>query len=131
MLRRPPISTRTYTLFPYTTLCRSELDAPLERHLGRLDDAGDVGSGRREAAEPARIGLGERCDGLGTGRGGLLARARQRIARTGTCDGTRLGLKAGLPYQPTAQPHIQRLLPPARTALAGTSDSLQPPRRAR
>src|SRR3546814_21053245 len=23
MVRRPPISTRTYTLFPYTTLCRS------------------------------------------------------------------------------------------------------------
>src|SRR3546814_13382072 len=23
MIRRPPISTRTYTLFPYTTLCRS------------------------------------------------------------------------------------------------------------
>src|SRR3546814_6898187 len=24
MIRRPPKSTRTYTLFPYTTLCRSE-----------------------------------------------------------------------------------------------------------
>src|SRR3546814_7879687 len=24
MIRRPPRSTRTYTLFPYTTLCRSE-----------------------------------------------------------------------------------------------------------
>src|SRR3546814_8234471 len=24
MLRRPPKSTRTYTLFPYTTLCRSQ-----------------------------------------------------------------------------------------------------------
>src|SRR3546814_15641517 len=27
MLRRPPRSTRTYTLFPYTTLFRSELGA--------------------------------------------------------------------------------------------------------
>src|SRR3546814_7256811 len=26
MLRRPPTSTRTYTLFPYTTLCRSALE---------------------------------------------------------------------------------------------------------
>src|SRR3546814_11840004 len=26
MLRRPPRSTRTDTLFPYTTLCRSEVD---------------------------------------------------------------------------------------------------------
>src|SRR3546814_6066808 len=25
MIRRPPRSTRTYTLFPYTTLCRSQL----------------------------------------------------------------------------------------------------------
>src|SRR3546814_14667090 len=28
MIRRPPRSTRTYTLFPYTTLFRSALDAP-------------------------------------------------------------------------------------------------------
>src|SRR3546814_6935675 len=27
MIRRPPRSTRTYTLFPYTTLFRSHLDA--------------------------------------------------------------------------------------------------------
>src|SRR3546814_7715770 len=29
MLRRPPRSTRTNTLFPYPTLCRSEVDADL------------------------------------------------------------------------------------------------------
>src|SRR3546814_17285911 len=28
MIRRPPISTRTYTLFPYTTLFRSVLTQP-------------------------------------------------------------------------------------------------------
>src|SRR3546814_15295742 len=28
MIRRPPISTRTYTLFPYTTLFRSSPSAP-------------------------------------------------------------------------------------------------------
>src|SRR3546814_10652139 len=32
MIRRPPRSTRTDTLFPYTTLCRSLADRP--RHLG-------------------------------------------------------------------------------------------------
>src|SRR3546814_14558680 len=26
MIRRPPVSTRTYTLFPYPTLCRSMLE---------------------------------------------------------------------------------------------------------
>src|SRR3546814_10242058 len=36
MIRRPPRSTRTYTLFPYTTLVRSRLLALLER----LDRAG-------------------------------------------------------------------------------------------
>src|SRR3546814_19791711 len=30
MIRRPPISTRTDTLFPYTTLCRSEAKADEE-----------------------------------------------------------------------------------------------------
>src|SRR3546814_5682292 len=117
MLRRPPISTRTYTLFPYTTLCRSELDAPLERHLGRLDDAGDVGSGRLEAPEPARIGLGERCDGLGIGRGGVLARARQRFACPGGCEGNRVGVKAVLACEPTDPPGIERSLRRDRIAL--------------
>src|SRR3546814_5291184 len=36
MIRRPPRSTRTDTLFPYTTLFRSKADfyAALDRHLG-------------------------------------------------------------------------------------------------
>src|SRR3546814_7234460 len=33
MIRRPPRSTRTDTLFPYTTLFRSHLDWALARHL--------------------------------------------------------------------------------------------------
>src|SRR3546814_8479422 len=42
MIRRPPRSTRTYILFPYTTLFRSRLEAPdpaLEvlRQVGRVD----------------------------------------------------------------------------------------------
>src|SRR3546814_19063552 len=37
MYRRPPRSTRTDTLFPYTTLFRSEpVDGPHERHHGDL-----------------------------------------------------------------------------------------------
>src|SRR3546814_15527607 len=51
MMRRPPTSTRTDTLFPYTTLFRS---APLERqmvrnllHFGERD-AGDVGVPRAD-----------------------------------------------------------------------------------
>src|SRR3546814_18587876 len=36
MIRRPPVSTRTDTLFPYTTLFRSPLgDVAVVHHLGR------------------------------------------------------------------------------------------------
>src|SRR3546814_9149562 len=34
MIRRPPRSTRTYTLFPYTTLVRSQTRFHLEHFLG-------------------------------------------------------------------------------------------------
>src|SRR3546814_481916 len=34
MIRRPPRSTRTDTLFPYTTLFRSDLDQPPRQHRG-------------------------------------------------------------------------------------------------
>src|SRR3546814_12389442 len=35
MIRRPPRSTRTDTLFPYTTLFRSSVDAVLRDHAGQ------------------------------------------------------------------------------------------------
>src|SRR3546814_13576997 len=38
MIRRPPRSTRTDTLFPYTTLFRSDRNHPRYRSLGRPDD---------------------------------------------------------------------------------------------
>src|SRR3546814_1429930 len=38
MIRRPPRSTRTDTLFPYTTLCRSVLAQALGTHRLRKDD---------------------------------------------------------------------------------------------
>src|SRR3546814_13590743 len=55
MIRRPPRSTRTDTLFPYTTLFRSELDAPalILRIAERGDFRGDLGAfgiGLRPAA---------------------------------------------------------------------------------
>src|SRR3546814_19680175 len=41
MIRRPPRSTRTDTLFPYTTLFRSELDALRQRQrFGVVDGVG-------------------------------------------------------------------------------------------
>src|SRR3546814_12441061 len=44
MIRRPPRSTRTDTLFPYTTHFRSPLDSsvqgPIEAALAKLEEAG-------------------------------------------------------------------------------------------
>src|SRR3546814_3897105 len=78
MIRRPPRSTRTYTLFPYTTLFRSGADGrrarggarphalrrprerqrPALRHRGRHGQAAGrpcrLGGGRRRAADPWR-----------------------------------------------------------------------------
>src|SRR3546814_6738829 len=67
MIRRPPRSTRTDTLFPYTTLFRSN-QWPGDRHLHRAEandaitlflhePAGMAGEGRREGAgHPRRRG---------------------------------------------------------------------------
>src|SRR3546814_1575414 len=52
MIRRPPRSTRTDTLFPYTTLFRSA--------VGRRATARRGGAG---AGEPAAAGAGRRTDG--------------------------------------------------------------------
>src|SRR3546814_8791361 len=48
MRRRPPISTRTYTLFPYTTLVRS---------AGMLEIDGDARPDRRLDLADAPVGL--------------------------------------------------------------------------
>src|SRR3546814_3141237 len=55
MFRHPPRSTRTDTLLPYTTLCRSECDKLAQWHPG----ATDVDAQRDVAADP-RGAHGER-----------------------------------------------------------------------
>src|SRR3546814_5608020 len=47
MIRRPPRSTRTDTLFPYTTLFRSCSAGDAERHGERQRDDGDGEAGHR------------------------------------------------------------------------------------
>src|SRR3546814_4243770 len=51
MIRRPPRSTRTDTLFPYTTLCRSRHPRPCTgpRHRGDLRRPARPGLGRHSA----------------------------------------------------------------------------------
>src|SRR3546814_8472767 len=43
MIRRPPISTRTYTLFPYTTLCRSDYRVTLRALMADYPEAAATG----------------------------------------------------------------------------------------
>src|SRR3546814_3032918 len=64
MIRRPPRSTRTDTLFPYTTLFRS-VRAQLRRTCGGDADAG----ARRAAALVERGDRRRRGEGGGAGRG--------------------------------------------------------------
>src|SRR3546814_19962672 len=65
MIRRPPRSRLTDTLFPYTALCRSHVDQS-GAHAGppgsgttwcaeRVDGAGDV-EGHRRAGDPGGVG---------------------------------------------------------------------------
>src|SRR3546814_1553592 len=64
MIRRPPISTRTDTLFPYTTLFRSGASASPAAFLGHgpagVPAEGVAGASRRGGSgRPVRAGLDE------------------------------------------------------------------------
>src|SRR3546814_14867890 len=47
MIRRPPRSTRTDTLFPYTTLCRSIERTQAQRTLARREQCAIAAQGQR------------------------------------------------------------------------------------
>src|SRR3546814_9401242 len=54
MIRRPPRSTRTDTLFPYTTLCRSEPRSAHRQEVARaVRGAHPQAAARHRAAHPA------------------------------------------------------------------------------
>src|SRR3546814_11951058 len=56
MIRRPPRSTRTDTLFPYTTLFRSIEQLALIAHAAVAEDRHDGMAGPELAGEPQRAG---------------------------------------------------------------------------
>src|SRR3546814_16475376 len=72
MIRRPPRSTRTDTLFPYTTLFRSR---------GHRRVAGAVGSSQMTHGDPVRTGSREAALLPFTGEGGAQRRMRARAQR--------------------------------------------------
>src|SRR3546814_4245058 len=73
MRRRPPSSTRTDTLFPYTTLFRSRDRAPRHPSLAR----------RHWPHRHAHLVLGHRLSAAGRGGGAELHRAAFRHRRRG------------------------------------------------
>src|SRR3546814_7549865 len=96
MIRRPPRSTRTDTLFPYTTLFRSPRQIAERRRVSSYDDVFPAGGAWRNADRADRnreqgwAGPVHRCDarpgGQGKGRGreheaGPLSRTAQAAGR--------------------------------------------------
>src|SRR3546814_11376039 len=62
MIRRPPRSTRTDTLFPYTTLFRSdELDQESGRPAGRSQGREDPDDRSQQCGDDGSAGHGPRC----------------------------------------------------------------------
>src|SRR3546814_9380472 len=57
MIRRPPRSTRTDTLFPYTTLFRSVVDVEFEGHLPAILNALETTNVDQRTGEPFRLVL--------------------------------------------------------------------------
>src|SRR3546814_4660187 len=96
MIRRPPRSTRTDTLFPYTTLFRSHVPlATLEvdEAVLLLVAAGDTARGHMPlVVAPAALALafGQRLDGLALPQRRLVDENQAALRRAGDRKSTRL-----------------------------------------
>src|SRR3546814_13867019 len=107
MIRRPPRSTRTDTLFPYTTLFRSPRPHVDRQRPGeRRRCQGLVRSPARRTVEPCRDPQGR--DAVVAAVGSAGARALSALARAG-----RIGACRG---PPAAGPAARRPLEPRRAA---------------
>src|SRR3546814_19307702 len=100
MIRRPPRSTRTDTLFPCTTLFRSRLAAGVEL----ADDVDQGALGFRVGVDDQRVRAGRAHDrGALAGRGGDdLGLAGVDAGRHGAGDG-RVAAAGGRTYEPTSE----------------------------
>src|SRR3546814_17317051 len=77
MIRRPPRSTRTDTLFPYTTLFRSKA-RPGDARLGHLVELAEFGN--KQVGERARVHSCRLCEHHGgVGRNVAMRRVARRL----------------------------------------------------
>src|SRR3546814_2955270 len=63
MIRQPPISTRTYTLFPYTTLFRSLRGSRLDQAQRTNERTRHFQSGHRKVVDGALLRRAPKCVG--------------------------------------------------------------------
>src|SRR3546814_16946426 len=91
MIRRPPRSTRTDTLLPYTTLFRSICDADCTRRCGIANAGAPMGAGDQEPSgagpRPAGSWVWGVCVGVWACRGGGRARVRSYGGGDGDAEG--------------------------------------------
>src|SRR3546814_8513268 len=126
MIRLPPRSTRTYTLFPDTTLCRSigeprhtaqpeprgpaqYLEIPEGPHLV-LEEGSGRGQTKQRHEDPSGVDVSGRVQGGGPRRGGSFDRDRRRIVGAHARLPQRLQFRTMLPQQflVTAHPAVGR-----------------------
>src|SRR3546814_6663554 len=105
MIRQPPRSTRTDTLFPYTTLCRSEA----ARH--RKEAARGAGGWRVRAGAAARPPAGHPEDGkeAGGGAGQRRSQGRHRPRRHPHNAGPQALLAGPAPCSGRSEEHTSEL----------------------
>src|SRR3546814_16234085 len=118
MKRRPPRSTRTAPLFPYTTLFRAAVRALLDR-------TGPAGAGEHERAGPDRLVRTQHRQELALGADHALERRRKRHA-----DARDLDRHAFTSGEPSLDPDFDEGSPSTLPAVQGcdsVSDRALPP----
>src|SRR3546814_14553574 len=92
MVLRPPISTRTDTLFPYTTLFRSRAEAPLAAGHGWF---GLQVSSISRAATPESLIFGPSLHQIGPSPSQTLLGVQSQLSPLGTTDASRKAISTG------------------------------------
>src|SRR3546814_5751966 len=85
MIRRPPRSTRTDTLFPYTTLFRSRLRKALESYYRQHQTATGLRFDLRPGSYEIHFVEADSPVGAKTGRGEWVGSVRRKLAGVRTC----------------------------------------------
>src|SRR3546814_21016129 len=130
MIRRPPRSTRTDTLFPYTTLFRSPLGRPTPVE-GDAEPAVPAAPGAQDLARDRAGRVGEqrdhRADQIGLGLLGCVLVLHQVGARVGVVAGRLNHGEVHPVSQPTWRPELRLGAPRGPTRRTGPGSPEQAP----